>query len=56
LSTPPSRARHVTGHVPIDVVLGHEYSTAAHADPSGSWPVTLTIIDELHPVVERQTR
>jgi hypothetical protein len=28
----------------------------AHAGPSGSGPVTLTVIEELHPVVERQTR
>src|ERR1700681_2549260 len=27
----------------------------AHAGPSGSGPVTLTLIEELHPVVERQT-
>jgi hypothetical protein len=28
----------------------------AHAGPSGSGPVTVNLIEELHPVVERQAR
>jgi hypothetical protein len=28
----------------------------AHAGPSGSGPVTVNLIEELHPVEERQTR
>ena len=28
----------------------------AHAGPSGSGPMTLNLIEELHPVVERKTR
>jgi hypothetical protein len=52
-SKAPLMARVMAADKLLDRACGRP--AQAHAGPSGSGPVTLTLIEELHPVVERQT-
>jgi hypothetical protein len=52
-SKAPLMARVMAADKLLDRACGRP--AQAHADPGGSGPVTLTLIEELHPVVKRQT-